>query len=67
MDPLLPINPGTPAPPQRRVARVDRLPRITREGDRPERDPEERRAPGEGGQDDDGEQPSGGAHVDVRV
>ena len=42
MDPLHPITPGPPAVPTR-VPPVDRLVKVTREGDRPSRDAEERR------------------------
>jgi hypothetical protein len=68
MDPLHPITPGPPAVPTRRVPPVDRLAKITREGDRPARDAEEERRrrarrsqlhPG-------GDQPGEG-HIDIRV
>ena len=65
MDPLHPIIYG-PAMPSRRVPPVERLPRVSREGDRPRREPSERREgeehPPPRGEDEDGE-----GHVDVRV
>jgi hypothetical protein len=66
MDPLHPIAPGAVAPPSRRVPPVDRLRRVTRDGDRPERETgarDDRRQPPEEPPD---EQPGDG-HVDVRV
>jgi hypothetical protein len=67
MDPLGPITPGSAAPPSRRVPPVDRLRRITREGDRPDRedspDDGSRRRPADGhGEHEDGE-----GHIDIRV
>jgi hypothetical protein len=74
VDPLNPIGPGAAAPPSRRVPPVDRLRKITRDGDRPERE-----APGreEGEERDDGgayggdgrerRDDDGRGHVDVRV
>jgi hypothetical protein len=69
MDPLHPITPGPPAMPTRRVPPVDRLARITRDGDRPGRETEERRnrareRPAEA--PEDGEE-RGPGHIDVRV
>jgi len=69
MDPLHPITPGPPAIPTRRVPPVDRLAKVTREGDRPAQDAEERRRRARerpSTQGPDGEQPAGG-HIDVRV
>jgi hypothetical protein len=43
MDPLHPITPGPPVVPARRVPPVDRIARISRDGDRPDRKAEERR------------------------
>ncbi len=68
VDPLLPISPGGPALPSRRVPAVDRLRKVTREGDRPGREANERRehaddderADDEPGQDGEG-------HIDIRV
>jgi hypothetical protein len=52
--------------PSRRVPPVDRLPRVSREGDRPRKEPSERREgqqqPPPGGEEEGGE-----GHVDVRV
>jgi hypothetical protein len=75
MDPIHPIAPGPPTiSPANRPA-VERLERITREGDRPSKDAQERRrrepprapesAPDRGEEDrpDDGGHP----HIDVRV
>jgi hypothetical protein len=67
MDPLDPITPPASGMPSRRVPAVDRLPRVSREGDRPRRDPSERRP----SSDDqapfqDGEE-GGEGHIDVRV
>jgi hypothetical protein len=66
MDPLQPIIYG-PSVPSRRVPPVERLPRVSREGDRPRREPSEE---GDGGQqppprreDEEG----GEGHIDVRV
>jgi hypothetical protein len=65
MDPLTPITYG-PSIPSRRVPPVDRLPPVTRDGDRPRKEPSERREreepPPERHQDEDGE-----GHIDVRV
>lgn len=66
MDPLHPITPGPPAVPTRRVPPVDRLAMITREGDRPARDAEERRRRARQAQLPDDEEPGEG-HIDVRV
>jgi hypothetical protein len=65
MDPLIPITYG-PSMPSRRVPPVERLPRVSREGDRPRREPSERREgeeqpPARGGEED------GEGHIDVRV
>jgi hypothetical protein len=62
MDPLHPIEPI-----RRRVPPLERLPRISREGDRPERDPSSRERqqpspPPEPEREDGGE-----GHVDVRA
>jgi hypothetical protein len=75
MDPIHPIAPGPPTiSPANRPA-VERLERITREGDRPSKDTQERRRrepsrapesapePGEEDGPDDGGRP----HIDVRV
>lgn len=65
MDPLLPIDPSTTALPSRRVPPVDRLRRITREGDRPRRDPKE---PREGVEYiEPPEEEPGEGHIDIRV
>lgn len=68
MDPLHPITPGPPAVPARRVPPVDRLVRISRDGDRPPRDAEEERRrrarESERREDEDGPAPG---HIDVRV
>jgi len=65
VDPLNPITYG-PSMPSRRVPPVERLPRVSREGDRPRREPSERRRESEQppprGEEEDGE-----GHVDVRV
>jgi hypothetical protein len=68
MDPLHPITPGPPAVPTRRVPAVDRLVRISRNGDRPKREAEERRerARQRGEAPQDGEEPGPG-RIDVRV
>jgi len=68
MDPLHPITPGPPPVPTRRVPPVDRLVKVTREGDRPARDEEERRRRGQRSQQPpaDPENPGEG-HIDVRV
>lgn len=66
MDPLLPIDPSTAALPSRRVPPVDRLRRITREGDRPQRDPAEPREDDGRREPREGEDPGEG-HVDIRV
>jgi hypothetical protein len=66
MDPLHPITPGPPAVPRRAVPPVDRLARITREGDRPARDAEERRRRARQEQLADGEEPGEG-RIDIRV
>ena len=66
MDPLLPIDPSATALPSRRVPPVDRLRRITREGDRPRRDPKEQ---GDGAAEyrDPPEEEPGEGHIDIRV
>ncbi|HEY2202254.1 MAG TPA: hypothetical protein VGH56_10200 [Solirubrobacteraceae bacterium] len=65
MDPLHPIVYG-PSMPSRRVPPVERLPRVSREGDRPRREPSEKREGEEQGRPrDEGE--DGGGHIDVRV
>jgi hypothetical protein len=65
VDPLNPITYG-PSMPSRRVPPVDRLPRVSREGDRPRREPSERHEgqeqPPPGGEEEGGE-----GHIDVRV
>jgi hypothetical protein len=65
VDPLNPITYG-PSVPSRRVPPVERLPRVSREGDRPRREPSERREgeepPSRHDEDEDGE-----GHIDVRV
>ena len=70
MDPLNPITPPGPGLPSRRVPAVERLPRVSRDGDRPRREPSERRPPHEeqDGWDDvqDGEE-GGEGRIDVRV
>jgi len=67
MDPLHPITPGPPAIPRSAVPPVDRLARISREGDRPRRDAEERRRRArEREPPADGEEPGPG-RIDVRV
>jgi hypothetical protein len=68
MDPLHPITPGPPAVPTRRVPPVDRLVKISRDGDRPPRDAEEerRRRARESKPPEDGEG-RGEGHIDVRV
>jgi hypothetical protein len=68
MDPLSPITPGGPSVPARRVPPVDRLRKITREGEEPkgkEREQRKRREPGPayGPVEGDG----GEGRVDVRV
>jgi len=67
MDPLDPIPPSAPPYPSRRVPAVDRLRRITREGDRPRRVPPEHRPSGQEepprGEGEDG----GEGRIDVRV
>jgi hypothetical protein len=69
MDPLHPITPGPPALPTRRVPPVDRLARITREGDRPSQEAEERRRRARRAAqlppEDDSE--PGPGHIDVRA
>ena len=65
MDPLRPITYGPSLPP-RRVPPVERLPRISREGDRPQREPSERRE-GEEERPPRGEHEDGEGHIDVRV
>lgn len=65
MDPLNPIPSSAPAMPSRRVPPVDRLPRVTREGDRPRREPSERREGREPPEPDDGGGEDG--HIDIRV
>ena len=65
MDPLHPIIP--PGLPSRRVPAVEKLPRVSREGDRPRRDPSERRPPDTHEPPfQDGEE-DGEGHIDVRV
>ena len=68
MDPLHPITPGPPAVPTRRVPPVDRLMKISREGDRPARDEQEerRRRARESEPPEEGEGPGAG-RIDVRV
>jgi len=66
MDPLHPITPGAVAPPSRRVPPVDRLRRLSREGDRPERDPGRGREEREAHEDPLDEDPGEG-HVDIRI
>lgn len=51
--------------PSRRVPPVDRLRRITRDGDRPEREPSERREPRDPPEQEGG--PDGEGHIDIRV
>jgi hypothetical protein len=67
MDPLQPIPPGPATMPSRRVPPVPGLPRVSREGDKPRRDPSEREpaghAPNPYGEDEE----TGEGHVDVRV
>jgi hypothetical protein len=75
MDPIHPIAPGPPTISRANRPAVDRLERITREGDRPSKDAQQRqrREPplspeipledGEDGGPDDGGRP----HIDVRV
>jgi len=67
MDPLHPITPGPPIP-THRVPPVDRLRKISREGDRPPRDAEEerRRRARESEPRDEGEG-QGEGHIDIRV
>jgi len=69
MDPLNPISSGPPAMPTRRVPPVDRLVKISREGDRPRREAEERRRRAEEGRPEDGEdgEQDGLPHIDVRA
>jgi len=69
MDPLHPITPGSPAIPTRRVPPVDRLVKISREGDRSQRDAEERRRRAEQRRTEPGEEGEerGPGHIDVRV
>jgi len=67
MDPLQPILPPSPGVPSRRVPAVEKLPRVSRDGDRPRRDPSERRPPAaEEPPSQDGEE-GGEGHIDVRV
>jgi len=67
MDPLHPITYG-PSAPSRRVPPVERLPRVTREGDRPPRDPADRRGAGREQPPPSREEGEGGeGHIDVRV
>ena len=66
MDPLHPITPPGPGMPSRRVPAVEKLPRVSREGDRPRRDPTERRPPPEEPPWEEGEE-GGEGHIDVRV
>jgi hypothetical protein len=65
MDPLLPIDPSATALPSRRVPPVDRLRRITREGDRPRRDPKEQGESAEYREPPEDE--PGEGHIDIRV
>jgi hypothetical protein len=69
VDPLHPIGPGTPPLPSRRVAPVDRLKRVSREQDRPRREPFDDRREGEDAGGGEGEEPgdTGGGHIDIRV
>lgn len=64
MDPVHPITPGPPALPNAGVPPVQRLPRVSRERDRPEAESERRRrsrpAKPEGSEPEEG-----GPHVDV--
>ncbi len=66
MDPLHPITPGAAAPPSRRGPAVERLRRISRDGDRPEREARRRREESEPGEHEPGEEPGEG-HIDIRV
>jgi hypothetical protein len=66
VDPLHPITPGVPPLPSRRVAAVDRLRRITREGDRPERDSGREREHRDAEADPPEEEPGEG-RIDIRV
>jgi hypothetical protein len=68
MDPIIPIVPGLPSaatPP------VERLPRISRDRDRPARErrsgPRREPPPAPGAEDDDPENEDGRPRVDVRV
>jgi hypothetical protein len=67
MDPIHPIAPGASAIPRAAVPPVKRLQRISREGDRPAHDQEERRRrerpPAEPGEEDE----DGPRHIDVRA
>ncbi len=74
MDPIHPITPGPPTVSPASRPAVQRLERITREGDRPSKDAQERQRrrqhepevlsePGDDDEPDDGGRP----HIDVRV
>jgi hypothetical protein len=64
MDPLNPIY--GPSMPSRRVPPVDRLPRVSREGDRPRREPSKQREREEQPSSPD-EGQDGEGHIDVRA
>jgi len=66
MDPLHPITPTGPGMPSRRVPPVDRLRKITREGDSPDRDPSERREQSNPREERPDSEPGEG-HIDIRV
>ena len=69
MDPIHPIAPGPPAIPRTAVPPVGRLPKVSREGDRPAADSEQRRRRRREEQPsryDDGED-DGRPRIDVRV
>ena len=67
MDPLDPILPPSPGLPSRRVPAVDRLRRITREGDRPRREPSDGRPPPDRPAAWDEGEEGGEGRVDVRA
>jgi hypothetical protein len=67
VDPLNPITPGGAAPPSRRVPPVDRLRRITREGDRPDRERRERESQRREPSEQRPEREDGEGHIDIRV
>jgi hypothetical protein len=70
MDPINPIMPGSSSLPSVGPRRVESLPRISRERDRPKRDREEgqRRAhPEPDEQPPPGDDEPGHPHVDIRV